>query len=103
MIDMQRLSLEPIREAIGCGELERARRLWDASAAGLTAEFESGVFTQARLAEIGELAEWSRTVFLCERAHLQDQIRRLQAELRVASGYQCPAREFGPSVVAARF
>jgi hypothetical protein len=101
---MQPLSLEPIREAISSGEFQRAQLLWGSSVAELTEEFESGCFSQARLAEIRELVEWSRTVFLCDRAHLQDQLRRLQAELRVASGYQCPDPALAPNfVVAVRF
>ncbi|MEO8370610.1 MAG: hypothetical protein ABI806_15610 [Candidatus Solibacter sp.] len=100
---MQTLSLQPIREAIGSGEFKRAQLLWDSSAARLAEEFESDGFTQARLDEIRELVEWSRTTFLCDRAHLQDQLRRLQAELRVTSGYQSPDTRFGPATVAARF
>jgi len=100
---MQRLSLQPIREAISSGEFQRAQLLWDFSAARLTEEFENGGFTQPRLAEIRELVEWSRTAFLCDRAHMQDQLRRLQAELRVASGYHSPDPEFAPTTVAARF
>ena len=95
--------LQPIREAISSGEFERAQSLWECSARGLTEEFENGGSAETRLAEIRELVEWSRTVFLCERAHLQDQIRRLQAELRVESGYQFPDPESSPTTVGARF
>ena len=100
---MQPLSLKPIREAISSGELERGKRLWDSSAERLIEEFQNGADTKARLDEIRELVEWCRTVLLCDRAHLQNQVRRLQGELRVASGYQNPDPEFASSSVAARF
>ncbi len=100
---MKPTSLQPIREAISSGEFERARLLWESSARGLTEDFETGGSLETRLAEIRELVAWSRTVFLCERAHLQDQIRRLQAELRVESSYLFPDPESAPTIVAARF
>jgi hypothetical protein len=100
---MQQISLLPIREAISSGEFERARLLWDSSVTGLVEEFEHGGCTEARLAEIRELVEWSRTVFLCERVRLQDQIRRQTAEIQVESGYQCGAAALAPTTVAARF
>ena len=100
---MKPTSLHPIREAISSGEFERAQFLWESSVAGLTEEFENGGSAETLPAEIRELAEWSRTVFLCERAHLQDQIRRLQAELRAESGYLFSEPASAPTTVAARF
>jgi hypothetical protein len=95
------LSLQPIRDAISSGELERARLLWDCCAAELAKEFESGV-RQARLEELRALIEWTRTVSLCDRAHRQDEIQRLKGELHVAFGYHFTAPERTVHV-AARF
>ena len=100
---MQPLSFDPIREAINSGELERAGLLWDAFASGLAGEYAAGRLTPARMAEIRELVAWSRTVFLCDQAHLQDQLRRLESELRVESGYQYPDPAVAPQFVAASF
>jgi hypothetical protein len=87
---MQPLPLEPIRQAVNAGEFDRAQLLWNQCAAGLAEELSNRRLSGARLGQVRELVEWSRFVVLCERAHLQGQLNRLQAELRVAVEYDLP-------------
>jgi hypothetical protein len=100
---MPQPSLEAIRQAVNSGEFARAQLLWNEYASGLAGEFNGGRLSEAGLAEVREFVEWSRTVVLCERAHLQDQLNRLQRELYRAGEYGMPAPPDGPCIVAARF
>jgi hypothetical protein len=100
---MQPLPLESVRHAINSGEFDRALLLWSQCAAGLDAELSTRRLSVARLAEVRELVEWSRTVVLCERAHLQNKLNRMQSELRIAEEYGLPAAPRTPRIVAASF
>ena len=66
-----------IREAIASGAFHRAALLWNEYAAGIRDEIDRGTCTAARMAEAGELLEWSREVVLCERARAQAQINTI--------------------------
>jgi hypothetical protein len=100
---MEQPSLESIRHAVNSGEFDRAQVLWNQCVAGLSEELSNGRLSAARLAEVHELVEWSRTVVLCERAHLQSKLNRMQSELRVTSEYGIPASPRTPRIVAASF
>lgn len=84
-------------------EFGRAQRLWDECAAGLAGELSGGRLSEARLAEVLEFVEWSRVVALSQRAHLQEQLKRLQAELHVAGEYGLPPLASAHCLVAASF
>ena len=84
---MRQRSLESIRQAVSCGEFDRAQLLWKECVAALEKELRCGCLSEARLREVRELVEWSRTVVLCERARLQDQLN----SLHVAGEYELPA------------
>ena len=75
---------DPIRQAVSAGEFQRATLLWHEYVAGILEELHRGTCTQARMAEAGELVEWSRGVVLCERAHAQSQLNTVW----VAAQYQ---------------
>ena len=77
MTKMRPLPLEPIRQAVSCGEFGRAQLLWMECVAGLAEDRKNGSLGAARLNEVRELVEWSRTVVLCARAHLQGQLNCL--------------------------
>jgi hypothetical protein len=96
---MSLLPLEPIRQAVNSGEFRRAQLLWKECAAGLAEELSSGRLTEARLSEVRELVEWSRTVVLCARAHLQDQLNGLH----VAREYELPFPRRAHRVLEASF
>ena len=100
---MTESSLEPIRQAVNSGEFARAQLLWEQCASGLADEWSKGSLSGARLAEVRELVEWSRTAVLCERAHIEDQLNRLQRELYLAGEYGMPVAAEVPCLVAARF
>jgi hypothetical protein len=100
---MQQLPLESVRHAINSGEFDRAQLLWNQCAAELAEELSNRCLSAARLAEVREFVEWSRTVVLCERAHLQNKLNRMKSELRVAGEYGMPASPRTPRIVAASF
>ncbi len=100
---MRQLPLESIRHAVNSGEFERARFLWNQCAAGLAEELSNRCLSPARLEELRELVEWSRTVVMCERAHLQNKLNRMQSELRVAGEYGQPASPQAHRIVTASF
>jgi hypothetical protein len=100
---MRQLPLESIRQAVNSGEFDRAQLLWNQYAAGLAEELSNRCLSAARLAEVRELVEWSRTVVMCERSHLQSKLNRMQSELRVAGEYGIPASPRTPRIVAATF
>ena len=95
--------LEAFRGAVGSGEYERAHRLWNECAAVLDEEVGIRGLSEGDVAGVGELLEWSRTVVMCERAHLQEQLNRLQAELHVEAGYECQDSAAPPHMVATSF
>ena len=96
---MQPVPLEPIREAVNCGEFSRAQLLWNECAAALAEELSRGCLTEARLAEVRELVEWSRTVVLCTRTHMLDRLNSLYVAGEYEAGVPPPARR----LVEARF
>jgi hypothetical protein len=100
---MRQISLGSIRQAVTSGEFERAQLLWNQCAAEMAEELASRRLTVARLVEVRELVEWSRVVILCERAHLQTQINRMQSEMRVTGEYGLPPSPRTPRIVAASF
>ena len=100
---MQQIPLESIRRAVSSGEYDRAQLLWNQCAAGLAEELSGRCLSAARLAEVRELVDWSRTVVLCERAHLQNKLNRMQSELRVTGEYGMPAFPRSPRILAANF
>jgi hypothetical protein len=100
---MQHFPLESVRHAVNSGEFDRAQLLWNQCAAALSEELSNRSLSAARLAEVRELVEWSRTVVLCERAHLQNELNRMQSELRVTGKYGLPPSPRTPRIVAASF
>jgi hypothetical protein len=76
---------DPIRQAIGAGEFQRATLLWNEYVTGILEEISRGTCTEAHLAEAADLLEWSRGVVLCECAHVQCQIRTLWVASRYDS------------------
>jgi hypothetical protein len=103
---MQPLPLESIRQAVNSGEFGRAQLLWRECSAALAEELTDGHLTEARLAEVRELLaevrelmEWSRTVVLCARAHLQDRLN----SLHVAREYGIPVPPHTQRLVSASF
>jgi hypothetical protein len=103
MTNMKQLPLEPIRQAVNCGEFDRAQLLWNQCVTGLEEELSGHRLSEARLAEVRELVEWSRTVVLCERVRLQNRLDRLQADLRVAEEYELAVPLPTHRLVAASF
>jgi hypothetical protein len=89
---MPQLPLEPMRQAVSSGEFCRAHLLWQECAAGLLEELSNQTLSAARLKEVGELVEWSRTVALCSRAHLQDQLNGLHVAREYAFAVPSPDR-----------
>ena len=100
---MPQVSLEPIRQAVSSGEFERANLLWNDAAAGLSLELSNACLSAERLQEVRELVEWSRTVVLCERTHLLDQLNKLQEELRMITEYEHPSEAAVPRIMEASF
>jgi hypothetical protein len=103
---MQPLSLESIRQAVNSGEFGRAQLLWRDCSGALAEELTKGSLTEARLAEVRELLsevrelmEWSRTVVLCARAHLQNRLN----SLHVAREYEIPTPGRTHRLVSANF
>jgi hypothetical protein len=103
---MQPLPLELIRQAVNSGEFGRAQLLWRECSGALAEELTNRHLTKARLAEVRELLaevrelmEWSRTVVLCARAHLQDRLN----SLHVAREYEIPVPPPTRRIVEASF
>jgi hypothetical protein len=99
MTSMKQVPLEAIRQAVNSGEFSRAQRLWKECAAALAEELSRGCLTEARLWEVGELVEWSRTVVLCARAHMLDRLN----SLHVAGEYEAGVPPSARRLVEARF
>jgi hypothetical protein len=81
---------EPIRQALAAGEFQKAQLLWNGYAALLCQEMPKGSVTEARLAEMRELVEWSRRAVLCFRAHTQSRLDSMRDSMRVAQAYERP-------------
>jgi hypothetical protein len=96
---MSQTSLEAIRQAVECGEFSKAQLLWNECAAALADELSKGRLSEAVLAEVGELVEWSGAVVLCERAHMQNQLN----SLHVAGEYELVAPPPVQRLVSANF
>jgi hypothetical protein len=83
-MNMQPIPLEPIRQAVSAGEFGRAQLLWNECVANLAEQARNKSLTEARLHEIRQLVDWTRTVVLCERVRMTDQLN----SLRVAGEYE---------------
>ncbi len=81
---------EPIRQAVGSGEYQKAQLLWNGYAALLREEMPKGSVTAARLAEMRDLVEWSRRSVLCFRAHTQSRLDSMRDSVHVAQTYGSP-------------
>ena len=99
MTTMQPFSLEPLRQAVCSGDFERAQLLWNECAACLADELSGRRLSEARLAEVRELVEWSRNVVSCARAQMQNRIN----SLHVAGEYEPPVPQGGSRLVSANF
>ena len=93
------LLTHPIREAVASGEFDRAEQLWTDYMARCHEDLRRGSFSATKLAEAGELLEWSRRVVLCARAHAQDNL----SGLRVAGQYGDPVSPQVPQLIQTRF
>ena len=100
---MQQIPLESIRHAVSSGEYDRAQLIWNQCAATLAEELSRRGLSSATLAEVRDLVEWVRNVVICDRAHLQHRLNRMQSELRVAGEYALPATPETPRIVTASF
>ncbi len=78
---------EPIRQAVASGEFQKAQFLWNGYAALLREELPKGYVTEARLAEVRDLVEWSRRVVVCARAHAQSRLDSMRDSVCVAQAY----------------
>ena len=96
---VRRVSLESVRQAVGSGEYCRAQLLWQECVAALAEDARLGRLTEARLAEVRELVEWSRAVVLCARVRLLERINTLH----VAGEYEFAAPPSSGRLVEARF
>jgi hypothetical protein len=81
---MPLLPLEPIRQAVSSGDFDGAQLLWNECAAALNEDLKNGSLTEARLAEVRALVEWSGTVVLCERTRMRGELN----SLHVAGEYE---------------
>jgi hypothetical protein len=96
---MQPLPLDAIRQAVSSGEFARAQLLWREHAAGLAEELKDGRLTGAKLTEVRELMEWSRTAALCARAHLQLRLN----SLHITRKYELPFSRRAHGIVEVSF
>lgn len=87
MMSMDGHLTEPIRQAVASGEYRKAQLLWNGYAALLREELPKGSVTEARVAEVRELVEWSRRMVLCTRAHAQSRLDSMRDSMRVAQAY----------------
>ena len=76
------------REAVASGEFHRAQQLWNAYTAQFQEEVKQGRLSEARLQQVRELIEWSRSIALCARTHVQ---ARLNHRLRISEYSATPA------------
>jgi hypothetical protein len=78
-------SLEPgslpqrIRKAVGSGEFAKARLLWEEYGCRFHDDLLRGPVPHSRLTEARELADWTRMVALCARAHAQARLNQMAA------------------------
>jgi hypothetical protein len=68
-----------IRQAIACGEFEKAQALWNSYAATLCTGIHRGVIPKTGLRPARELLEWARFSILCARAHAQSRLNTIHA------------------------
>ena len=91
---MDQFSESRIREAVASGEFKRAQELWTAYTAQLEEELRQGSFSEAKLAQVRDLMEWSRGVALCARLHARDQLNSLLVAAEYANHRPSSARPF---------
>jgi hypothetical protein len=70
------MTADAVRQAVASGDYTAAAALFDAYAR-----------SRPPLAELRELARWTRITVLCAKAHEEDRIRRMQAEIQVLAAY----------------
>ena len=92
-VENQRIGV--IRQAVACGDFQRALPLWKDYAARLRLELSRGSLSRAEMEETGRLVAWSREVALCTRARALDQLN----SLRVAAQYAEPNRPETPRLI----
>jgi hypothetical protein len=76
-----------LRCAVSAGEFGRASALWEIYAEQVAGEIRSGICQQARLAQLRELIEWTRSTVTCGRAHAQLRLDIQRTKLHAASIY----------------
>ena len=96
---MEPILQESIRQAVSCGDYDRARSLWNEYAAGISAELILGTLSESRLSEMGELLAWARLTVSAARAHMLDQLNTVH----VAGEYEVAAPPSEPRLVESSF
>jgi len=76
-----------IRRAVSAGEFGTASALWDTHTEQVAGEIRGGSCPEARLAEMRELIEWTRSAVTCARAHAQLRLNTQRTKLHAASIY----------------
>jgi hypothetical protein len=76
-----------LRDAIASGEFPKALRLWDEYAGDLRCAIQNRTATEADMAEMRELVEWSRVVVECARAHSLQRLAGCRKVETVAAAY----------------
>jgi hypothetical protein len=76
-----------IRDAVAAGETGKAAALWETYVAQVADEIRCGSCSDARLAEMRELIEWTRGVVTCARAHAQLGMNIRRTVLHAAAVY----------------
>ena len=79
-----------IQDAISAGEFPKASYLWEQYASQVAGEIRDGRCSLARLAQMGELLEWTRGIVTCTRAHAQRRMNTRRTELHAAAVYGRP-------------
>lgn len=76
-----------IRDAVSAGEFDKASALWETYVAQVADQIRGGACSEARLAELRDLIDWTRGVVTCARAHAQRRMNTKRMELHAATVY----------------
>jgi hypothetical protein len=79
-----------IRRAVSAGEFGKASALWETHAEQVTGEIRRRSCPEARLSQMRELIEWTRSAVTCARAHAQLRLNTRRTKLHAASIYGRP-------------